>query len=174
VLRTSGDPHIVVPSVRQVLHAMEPAAPLTDLATIDELVAHSLDMPGSLSWLVAAFALVAVVLSVIGIYGVMAHFVQQNRTDISVRLALGGSAGIVQRHVLRHGMTAVAAGILTGLALALASTRVIASLLFGVDAMHLPTFLGVGVLLFATAFLACGVPARRAAGLDPAAVLRDE
>ena len=174
VLRTSGDPHIVVPSVRQVLHAMEPAAPLTDLATIDELVAHSLDMPGSLSWLVAAFALVAVVLSVIGIYGVMAHFVQQNRTDISVRLALGGSAGIVQRHVLRHGMTAVAAGILTGLALALASTRVIASLLFGVDAMHLPTFLGVGVLLFATALLACGVPARRAAGLDPAAVLRDE
>jgi ABC-type antimicrobial peptide transport system permease subunit len=111
---------------------------------------------------------------VIGIYGVMAHFVQQNRNEISVRLSLGGSAGVVQRHVLRHGMTAVGGGILAGLALALASTRILASTLFGVDAVHLPTFAGVGLMLLATALVACGVPARRAASLDPAAVLRDE
>jgi putative ABC transport system permease protein len=174
VLKTAGDPHLVLPQVRQVLHAVEPAAPLTDIATIDDLVAQSLDAPGSLSWLVAAFALVAVLLSLVGIYGVMAHFVQQNRKDISVRLALGGSAAAVERHVVGHGVSAVGAGIAIGVVIALAGTRVMANLLFGVTAIHLPTFMGVSLALLATALVACAVPARRAANLEPAAVLRDE
>jgi ABC-type antimicrobial peptide transport system permease subunit len=165
---------LVFTGIRQVLHAVEPAAPLTDIATIDDLVAQSLDAPGSLSWLVAAFALVAVLLSLVGIYGVMAHFVQQNRKDISVRLALGGSAAAVERHVVGHGVSAVGAGIAIGVVIALAGTRVMANLLFGVTAIHLPTFMGVSLALLATALVACAVPARRAANLEPAAVLRDE
>ena len=114
------------------------------------------------------------VLSVIGIYGVMAYFVQQNRKDISIRLALGGTAADVRRRVIRHGLSAVLAGILAGVVIASVATRLLSSLLFGVSAADASTFLAVSMFLLAVALLACLVPARRATALQPAAVLRDE
>jgi putative ABC transport system permease protein len=174
VLRTEGDPRVVVPSIRQVVHTMEAGAPLTNVATTDDLMAQSLEAPGSLTWLVAGFAAVALLLSVVGIYGVMAYFVQQNRKDISIRLALGGSAGDVGRHVVRHGMAAVVSGVVVGVVLASATTRLLSTLLFGVSAADLWTFVGVSLVLLGVALIACVVPAHRATGLQPAAVLRDE
>jgi putative ABC transport system permease protein len=153
---------------------MEAGAPLTNVATTDDLMAQSLEAPGSLTWLVAGFAAVALLLSVVGIYGVMAYFVQQNRKDISIRLALGGSAGDVGRHVVRHGMAAVVSGVVVGLVLASATTRLLSTLLFGVSAADLWTFVGVSLVLLGVALIACVVPAHRATGLQPAAVLRDE
>lgn len=174
VLRTEGDPRIAVSSVRQTVHALDPGAPLTSIATVDDLLADSLERPSSLSLLVASFALVALVLSVVGIYGVMAYFVQQNRKDISIRLALGGTAADVQRRVVGHGMTAVVGGIAVGVVIASATTRLLSSLLFGVSAGDVTTFAAVGVFLVAVALVACLIPARRAAALQPAATLRDE
>jgi predicted permease len=174
VLRTHGDPRIAVPSVRRTIESLDPGAPLTAVATIDDLLAQTLEQPGALSFLVAGFALVALLLSVVGIYGVMAYFVQQNRKDISIRLALGGSAGHIRRLVVRHGLTAVIAGILVGLLGAAAATRLLSSLLFGVGAGDVPIYLAVGVFLLVVALLACWLPAQRASRLLPATVLRDE
>jgi putative ABC transport system permease protein len=174
VVRTEGEPRALIPSVREVVHAMEPDAPLTSVATIDDLVAQSLETPGSLTWLVAAFAIVALMLSAIGIYGVMAYFVQQNRKNISIRLALGGSVANVRAHVIRHGMTAVVSGVAVGMGLALATTHLLASLLFGVTAADIPTYLWVGLLLLTVSLFTCLVPAYRATRVQPAAVLRDE
>jgi putative ABC transport system permease protein len=174
VLRTQGDPQIVQPSVRQVARELDPNVPLTSVATIDELVAQSLQTPRSLSALVAGFALVALVLSVVGIYGVMAYYVQQHARDISIRLALGGSMSHVLRLVVGRGMAVVLGGVAAGLLTAFASTRLLSSLLFGVGAADAPTFLAVSLFLVAVALAACLVPARRATSLQPAAVLRNE
>jgi putative ABC transport system permease protein len=174
VLRTLGNPLSVLPSVRHVARELDPNVPLTSVATIDELVAQSLETPRSLSALLAGFALVALVLSVVGIYGVMAYDVQQHAKDISIRLALGGRTVDVLRLVVGQGMTVVMGGVVVGLLTAFASTRLVSSLLFGVSAADASTFLAVSLFLLAVALVACFVPARRATGLQPAAVLRNE
>jgi putative ABC transport system permease protein len=174
VLRTDGDPLIVLPSVRQVARELDPAVPLTSVATIEDLIAESLQTPRSLSTLVAGFALVALVLSAVGIYGVMAYYVQQHAKDISIRLALGGRTTDVLRLVVGQGMRVVMGGVVVGLLAAFGSTRLMSSLLFGVSAADVSTFLAVSVFLIAVALAACLVPARRAMGLEPAATLRNE
>ena len=174
VVRTHADPHTLLPAVRQVVRELDPSAPLSNVATIDELVTQSLERPQSLSLLVGSFALVALVLSIIGIYGVMAYYVQQHSKDISIRVALGGSSADVMRLVVGQGMKVVASGIVIGVLAALALTRLMSSLVFGVGAADAFTFVGVSSLLLTMALVACFVPARRAIGMQPAAVLRNE
>ena len=174
VLRTHADPRMVLPSLRQAARELDPNVPLTSVATVDELVAQSLQQPRSLSTLVAAFAVVALALSVVGIYGVMAYYVQQHAKEIGIRLALGGRTADVLRLVVGQGMTVVAGGVVVGLLTAFASTRLLSSLLFGVSAADGPTFLGVSLFLIVVALVACVVPARRAWSLQPAVVLRNE
>jgi len=174
VLRTQGDPSIALPSIRQIVREIDPNVPLTSVATMDDLVAQSLDSPRSLSLLVAGFALVALVLSAVGIYGVMAYYVGQHAKDISIRLALGGRSIDVLRLVVGRAMTVVTGGVIVGLLAAFASTRLLSSLLFGVSPADTSTFLAVTFFLLAVALAACVVPARRAMGLQPAAVLRNE
>ena len=105
---------MVLPAVRQVVRELDPTLPFSDTATMEEMVARSLERPRSLSMLVAGFAIVALVLSTIGIYGVMAYYVQQHTKDISIRLALGGSPGDVLRLVVGQGMQVVATGVVVG------------------------------------------------------------
>jgi putative ABC transport system permease protein len=174
ILRTRTDPESVVPAVRQVVRELDPAVPFSAVATVEDLVARSLQRPRSLSLLVSGFAIVALALSVIGIYGVMAYYVQQNAKDIGIRLALGGRPADVLRLVVGQGMQVVSSGVIVGLAAALVMTRLLASLLFGVGTTDVSTFAGVGVLLTAVALGACLVPARRATGVQPATVLRNE
>jgi predicted permease len=174
LLRTSTDPANVLPSVRQVVRELDPTLPLAGVATIDDLVARELHMPRSLSLLVGGFAIVALILSTVGIYGVMAYYVQQHAKDISIRLALGGSPAGVLGMVVGQGMKVVASGVLVGLLAALALTRLMSSLLFGVAAADAFTFAGVAVLLLGVALLGCGVPARSAVAASPATVLRNE
>ncbi|HVR71140.1 MAG TPA: ABC transporter permease [Vicinamibacteria bacterium] len=174
VLRTKGDPLTMLPSVRRLARELDPTVPLTSVATIDELVAQSLEAPRSLSALVAGLALVALVLSVVGIYGVMAYYVQQHAKDISIRVALGGSSARVLWLVIGRSMTVVLGGVVAGLLAAFASTRLLSSLLFNVGAADAATFLAVSLFLLAVALVACFVPARRAASLQPAAILRNE
>jgi predicted permease len=174
IVRTSVGPLTVAPSVRQVVRDLDPTLPLSAVASLDDLVGRSLQSPRSLSMLVGGFAVVALLLSIVGIYGVMAYYVQQHAKDISIRMALGGRAGDVLRLVLGQGMRVVAIGVGAGLLTALVLARLMASLLFGVSAHDAPTFLAVAALLLGSAAAACFLPARRATSLPPAALLRSE
>jgi putative ABC transport system permease protein len=173
VVRTTADPETVQPALRKTVHDLDPGLPF-ETQTIDDRVAGALQQPRSLSLLVAGFALVALALSIVGIYGVMAYYVQQHAKDISIRLALGGSQGGVLRLIVGQGMTVVAGGVAIGLVAAFLLARLLSSLLFGIGASDAWTFAGVTSLLLAVALAACCVPAGRAVAMEPAAVLRNE
>ena len=160
--------------LRQAVRDVDPTLPFSDVATVEALVDRSLQRPRSLSLLVLSLAGVALILSIVGIYGVMAHYVKEHTKDISIRLALGGSARDVLRLVVGQGMTVVASGVGVGLLGALLCTRLMSSLLFGVSAIDPVTFVAVAALLLAIALVACLVPARHATRLQPASVLRGE
>jgi putative ABC transport system permease protein len=173
-VRTKGDPIQEAATLGRIVRELEPGAPLSELATVDQLIDQSLLRPQSLSVLVASFAGIALLLSIIGIYGVMGYYVQQQLKEISIRMALGGSRGDVAKLVVGQGMTVVVFGVIAGVAIALSATRLMASLLFGVGSADPITFIGVVLLLGLTALLACAVPAWRAMRVQPAAVLRNE
>jgi putative ABC transport system permease protein len=174
VVKTQGDPLSIASSLQQTIRELEPSAPLSNVATLTSLMDQSLARPQSLSMLVTSFAAVALLLSVIGIYGVMGYYVQQHLKEISIRMALGGSQGDVAKLVIGQGMTVVAAGTGVGLALAFATTRLMASLLFDVGASDPIAYATAAALLLAIAALACALPAFRAMRLQPAVVLRNE
>jgi ABC-type antimicrobial peptide transport system permease subunit len=174
VVKAQGDPLSVAPMLQQTIRELEPAAPLSNVATLTSIMEQSLARPQSLSMLVTSFAAVALLLSVIGIYGVMGYYVQQHLKEISIRMALGGSQGDVAKLVIGQGMTVVVAGTVVGVAIAFATTRLIASLLFNVGASDPVAYLSAGALLLVIALLACAVPALRAMRLQPAVVLRNE
>jgi len=174
LLRTSIDPAGVMPAVRQVIRDLDPTLPFSSVATIDDLIAESLQIPRSLSLLVASLAAVALLLSIVGIYGVMAYYVQQHSKEISIRLALGGSPADVLRLIVGQGMNVVASGVVVGLLTAFVLARLMSTLLFGVGAADAFTFGAAAILMLAVALIACLVPATRAIGVPPAAVLRNE
>ncbi len=161
-------------AVRQIIHDLDPTLPFSNVATMDDLVAQSLQAPRSLSLLVGGFAFVALLLSIVGIYGVMAYYVQQHAKDIGIRLALGGSPGGVLAMIVRDGMQVVAIGVGVGVLAALALGRLLSSLLYGVGAADTFTFAIVTSMLLMIALVACCVPARRAVAVEPAIVLRNE
>ncbi len=161
-------------AVRQIIHDLDPTLPFSNVATMDDLVAQSLQAPRSLSLLVGGFAFVALLLSIVGIYGVMAYYVQQHAKDIGIRLALGGSPGGVLAMIVRDGMQVVAIGVGVGVLAALALGRLLSSLLYGVGAADAFTFAIVTSMLLMIALVACCVPARRAVAVEPAIVLRNE
>jgi ABC-type antimicrobial peptide transport system permease subunit len=160
--------------VRRALRELDPELPLSDVATTDELLDRALQRPRWLALLVGAVGAVALLLSVVGIYGVMAHYVQQHARDIGIRLALGGRPGQVLGLVVGQGLGVVTSGIAVGLLAALGLARSLSSLLFGVGTMDALAYLVVGALLLAAALVASFVPARRAISLPPAVVLRDD
>lgn len=174
LLRTSSEPTTLLPAMRRVVRELDPALPLDEVATLEELVAGSLEVPRLLSLLVGAFAAAALLLSVVGIYGVMSYFVQQHARELGIRLALGGEPAAVLRLVVGRGLGLAGLGVAAGLGAALAFTRLLASLLFGVASTDGATFVGVAAAMLLVAFAACLLPARRAAGLDPATTLRAE
>jgi putative ABC transport system permease protein len=124
--------------------------------------------------MLGAFAAFALLLAVVGVYGVMSYLVSQSTHDIGVRVALGARPGNIAGLVVRHGMQLAAIGIVVGLLGAIALTRVMASLLFGVTATDTLTFLAVVAILAAAALAATAIPAIRASGVDPMVALREE
>lgn len=174
VVRTHADPSTLIPQLQRVVRELDPSAPLSSVATMDGLVAQSLEGRQSLSLLVVTFALVALVLSVVGVYGVMGYYVQQHLKDISIRMALGGSSADVLRLVIGHGMRVVVSGVVVGVLAALGLARLMSSLLFGIGAADAFTFVTVSGTLVVVALAACFIPARRAVGIQPATVLRND
>jgi putative ABC transport system permease protein len=167
VIRTAGDPAAFAATLRREVQALDKDQPVYSVRTMDDVVMNSLGTRRVSMQLFTAFACAALLLAAVGIYGVIAYSVTQRTQEIGVRMALGAEARDVLALVLRQGMTLTAIGIGVGLVGAFALTRLLSSLLFGVNATDPLTFAAIALLLAAVAFLACYLPARRAAKLDP-------
>jgi putative ABC transport system permease protein len=173
VLRTVGDPSAVTPDLRRAMQELDPSLALANIATGDELMSDALVQPRYLSVLVGMFALAALVLSVVGVYGVMAYFVDQHTREIGIRLALGGEPSTMRRMVVSQGLRLVGVGVALGVGAAFLAGRLMTTLLYGVSPTDLRTMAAVPAALAVVAAVACLVPARRAARLDPAEILRE-
>jgi len=174
VIRTQGDPTNLAAAVRKEVQGIDPDQPVAAVRTMDQWVDTSVAQPRYRTALLGLFALLALVLASTGIYGVMSYTVAQRTHEIGVRMALGARRFDVLRLVVRQGMLLVVLGVGVGLAGAMALTRVMSTLLFGVTAKDPVTFVAVATLLTLVAFVACYIPARRATKVDPLVALRYE
>jgi predicted permease len=174
VARTTGDPGSLAASMVREVHALDHDVPVYDVRTMDDRMHDSLARQRFATTMLGAFAVFAMILAAIGVYGAISYLVTQGAHDIGVRIALGASRSNILRMVVSRGMELAGIGIACGLLGAAALTRVMASLLFGVSAHDAVTFASVPVFLAAVALAACYVPARRATRVDPMAALREE
>jgi putative ABC transport system permease protein len=174
LVRSALPPDALAPVVRERIAAYDPALLVQRIRPMDDVVSGALSRPRFNLVLLSAFALVALVLSAIGIYGVLAYLVTQRTREIGIRMALGARAADVLRLVLREGMTPVALGGIAGMMAAVLATRALRSMLFGVTPLDPVSFAAAPALLAAVALLACYLPARRATRVDPLVALREE
>jgi putative ABC transport system permease protein len=173
-IRTNGDPSNLVGSVRQIIREVDPDQPVSNVATMAELLGTEASQRRMGMIMLAGFAALALLLASLGIYGVLAYFVTQHTNEIGVRQALGATPRNILFLVLRKGMGLTLIGVVIGMAAAFALTRLMSSLLFGVTAADPLTFASVPLLLVMVALLACYIPARRATKVDPLVALRYE
>ena len=173
VLRAAANPAASAAALRQAVRELDPGLAVSSIATGHDLVDSSLAAPRYLSVLVAMFALVALLLSVIGIYGVMAFFVEQRMRDIGIRLAIGGQPSDVQRMIVLQGWRLVGVGTVVGTLMAFVATRFLTAVLYDVAKLELTAIAVVPIALMLAGLAACIIPGRRAARLDPASILRE-
>ena len=174
VVRTPGDPVAIVPTIRRVMTDLDAAQPLYGVQTLEDALADSVAPRRFNAFLLNAFALTALVLAVIGIYGVIAYSVAQRTHEIGLRMALGAQRRDVIGTVVRQGMQLALSGIIVGLAAAAGLSRLMVSLLYEVEPVDLQTFGFVAAVLAATALIACSAPAARAGSIEPLEALRHE
>src|SRR5690606_12045521 len=173
VVRSELPVNQVLGASRRAVSALDPGLPLVDFRTMEAVIADSVARPRFLAQLLGIFALVALLLSAVGTYGVLSYMVTERRREIGVRLALGADRGIVRRMVLGQGMRTTATGIGIGLLAAFGLSRLVSSLLFGVSPADPLTFLAVSAVIASVAFVACTIPAWRATRVDPVVVLKE-
>ena len=171
-VRTKGDPTPAAKALRSTVRRMDPALPVYDVAQLEDRLARQEEGSRVLAILAGAYAVVALFLSALGLYGVLAHSVERRTQEIGIRRALGAPPRQVLGLVMKEGLGLTVFGILAGLAGSLLLTRTIASLLFGVAATDPGVFAGISLLLLSVAAAACFLPARRATRVDPMITLR--
>jgi predicted permease len=174
VVRTESDPAALTPAVTAQVHELDPDLPVYAVRTMEEVLALSSAQPRFYMLLLGGFALIALVLAAVGIYGVIGYTVRQRTQEIGIRMALGATRDRVQRMVVRQGMTLALSGAAAGLVGALVATRWMQSLLYQVSAMDPTIYSTVAVVLVAVAAVASWLPARRAAGTEPLLALRGQ
>ncbi len=174
IVRTANDPIALVPAVRRSVHALDSSLPLSEVGTVEEQWAELVSVPRFLALLLSLFAGLAVTLAAIGIYGVMAYAVTRRTHEIGVRLALGAKPADVVRLLVGQGMVQIGIGVLAGVVAAIAVTRSMAGLLFGIAPNDPWTFVAVSVLLVLIGIAAAWIPAHRATRIDPVSALRAE
>jgi predicted permease len=173
-VRTAGDPLNLATAVRSAVQGIEPNLSLFRVRTLATQVDESLGQERLVTALASLFGVLALLLTCAGLYGVLSYSVSQRTHEVGIRMALGAQAGDVLRLVIKQGMGLVLTGVGLGLVAAFALTRLLTRLLYGVKATDLPTFVVITALLVAIALLACWLPARRAAQVDPLTALRHE
>ena len=174
MVRTAGDASAIAGIIRKLIGDLDPTQPVSDVQTVEQALAGSIAPRRFNLLLLGTFAAVALLLAVVGIYGVMGYVVTQRTHEIGVRMALGAPRGDVVRMVVRQGMAIAAVGIAAGFVTARGLTRIMASLLWDIAPTDGPTFAAVSCVLAAAAFMACCLPALRASRVDPLVALRYE
>jgi putative ABC transport system permease protein len=171
-LRVAGEPTAVATSARRVIASLDRELAVFAVESMPRIVARSIWQPRLHALLVSTFAIIALVLAAVGVYGVVSYAVAQRTREIGVRIALGAQRSTVLRLVIAQGVRLTLTGVAVGLVAALAAARLLQSLLFGVGPRDPATLVGVPVLLIVVAVIACYLPARRAASVDPSIALR--
>jgi len=174
MIRTASDPHSIALAAAGVIRKIDPALPLANVMTMDDILSDTLGPRRFSALLISVFAALALLLAAVGIYGVISYMVGKRTNEIGIRMALGAHPRDVLRLIVAHGMKLAIFGIGIGIAGALALTRLMASLLYGVAATDPLTFVAVAILLVLVAAIACYIPARRAMRVDPMIALRYE
>ncbi|MGH9673542.1 MAG: FtsX-like permease family protein, partial [Bryobacteraceae bacterium] len=174
VVRGHGAPETLVSAIRAAVREVNPGLPLFRIATMRRVIEESLATQRLYTWLMGVFALMGAVLAAAGIYGVIAYLVAVRTQEFGIRMALGADASRILGRVMKRGAVLVGLGVAAGAGCAVAATRVLRGLLYGVVPTDMTTFAAVGVLLMAVALAACLSPALRAARVDPSVALRSE
>jgi ABC-type antimicrobial peptide transport system permease subunit len=174
VVRTTGEPQALAPAVREQIRALDANLPVSDVKTFRDQLDLSLFPARVAAWTLGGFGALALLLAAIGVYGVVSYSVAQRTREIGVRMALGAKEKDVLRLVLGQGAWVIVVGLVVGLLLAFAATRVVAGFLYGVGATDPLTFAGVPLVLGIVALGASYLPARRATKVDPNEALRAE
>ena len=174
VVRTDVEPASLTATVRKAIWEIDKDQPVSDIRTMDEILAESIARQRFSMLLLGVFAGVALLLAAVGIYGVMSYSVAQQTHEIGIRMALGASTGAVLKMAVGYGLKLVVAGVVIGLIAAFALTRLMSTLLFGVTPTDPATFAVISLLLVVVAAVASYIPARRATKVDPLIALRYE
>ncbi|MCM3901966.1 MAG: ABC transporter permease [Pyrinomonadaceae bacterium] len=175
VIKTeTGDPLGLTAAVRNEIRKLDPDLPVTQVATMEQRLSKAVSQPRFRTTLIALFAVVALMLACVGIYGVISYSVTQRTHEIGIRMALGAQTGDVLRMVIRQAIALAVIGVALGLAASFALTSLMSTLLFGVEPTDPPTFVATAVLLATTALVASYLPARRATKVDPLVARRYE
>jgi ABC-type antimicrobial peptide transport system permease subunit len=169
IVRSASD---ATPALRDIVRRVDPEMPLFQVRTMSQVIDTSVAAPRAMAWLLSAFALSALMLAAIGVFGVMSHAVSQRTREIGVRMAVGASPYRVLGGILGEGLMQVGLGLVVGAVLSLLTARLLSGLLFGVSALSITPYLIVAGLLGTVSLIACLVPARRAMQIDPAIALR--
>jgi putative ABC transport system permease protein len=174
LIRTDRGAAAVTPTIKGIVAQIDPDLPIGDVTTIEEMIADSTGEPRFRSFLIAGFAVLALLLAGVGVYGLISFTVTQRVPEIGVRLALGASPRQVFSQVIGQGLKLAAIGVVLGLIAAGAAATLVSSLLFNTSATEPLVYISLSVLLLAMAAIACYVPARRAMRVDPMTALRSE
>jgi predicted permease len=158
---------------REAVKSLDPSLPLIRMQSLDDAFDQAIERPRFLTWLLGVFAALALTLAAVGTYGILSYLVSLRTQEIGIRMALGADRGRILRLVLRRGLVLVGLGLIVGLAISVAATRVMASLLFNVNPTDLATLASVAGLMMLVAFAACAIPAWRATRVDPLVVIRE-
>jgi putative ABC transport system permease protein len=172
-VRTAGNPLALAPDLRRLVRDIEPRAALDRVESLSSQRSDAVAQPRFAALVLAVFAVLALVLAAIGLYGVLSYGVSQRRREMGVRAALGATRGRLLRLVLREGLILTALGLVLGLGASAGVTRLMESLLFGVTPLDAVSFAAAPLAMLGVAVVACLVPARRAAAIDPAEALRE-
>jgi len=174
VVRTAVDPASIVPAVREAIRSLDEDQPLARIRTMDEIVGRQLSTSSQSTALPTAFALLALLLASLGIYGVLSYAVAQRTSEIGVRMALGATSAAILLSFGRRGLALTLGGLAIGLVVAVVASRLLTSLLYGFQPDYVAIVAAASMILATVAALACFVPARRASLIDPTIALRQE
>ena len=174
IVRTSDDPATHISAVKQVIRGIDPELALDRVRTLEEVVEGSVARPRFAASVLGAFGASALLLAVVGVYGVLSYAMERRRRELAVRLALGARHGQVRALVIKSGMSVAAAGVIAGIAVAVVGQRIIAELLYEVSPTDVATLAAVAGVLLGAALFASWLPARRATTVSPAEVLRGD